>query len=416
MHALEKILAKASGEKKVQAGDIVTVPVDVAGINDLYLQVIQSFKEIGVQKVWDPSKIVFFFDHYAPAPTIKSASNQKEMRDFAKNQGIKHVFDINTGVCHQVLIESGMSLPGKVIVITDSHSTTHGALGAFGTGVGATDLAAILAAGQTWMMVPEVIGMRLEGKMPKGVCAKDVVLKIVGELGPGVAAYKGVEYLGDTVDQLPLAERMVLCNMAVELGAKTSYIQPNGQVLEYVGDYHQEFDLFETDQDFKYSAEYVFNVEELQPQVALPHSIDHVVPVELGGKKRIHQAFIGTCTGGRLEDIATAAAILKEKKIADGTRLIIIPASSKILMEAINKGYLQTLLEAGATFSTPGCGPCLGAHQGILAPGEACITTSSRNFPGRMGSTEAEVYVASPATVAASALTGYLCDPREWLK
>ncbi|MEL7565253.1 MAG: 3-isopropylmalate dehydratase large subunit [Dehalobacterium sp.] len=416
MHALEKILAKASGEKKVQAGDIVTVPVDVAGINDLYLQVIQSFKEIGVQKVWDPAKIVFFFDHYAPAPTIKSASNQKEMRDFAKSQGINHVFDINTGVCHQVLIESGMSLPGKIIVITDSHSTTHGALGAFGTGVGATDLAAILAAGQTWLLVPEIIGIRIEGKMPTGVSAKDIVLKIVGELGPSAAVYKAVEYYGDTVEQLSLAERMVLCNMAVELGAKTSYIQPNGQVLEYAGDYGKEFELFETDQGFKYRAEYVFNVEELKPQVALPHSIDQVVPVDQGGKKKIHQAFIGTCTGGRLEDIAIAAAILKNKKIAEGTRLIIIPASGKILMEAINKGYLQTLLAAGATFSAPGCGPCLGAHQGILAPGEACITTSSRNFPGRMGSTEAEVYVASPATVAASALAGYLCDPREWLK
>ncbi|MDD2496808.1 MAG: 3-isopropylmalate dehydratase large subunit [Desulfitobacteriaceae bacterium] len=416
MHALEKILAKASGRKKVQAGDIVTVAVDVAGINDLYLQVLQSFTKIGLPKVWDPDKVVFFFDHYAPAPTIKSASNQKEMRDFANSQGIKHVFDINSGVCHQVLVEAGLSLPGKIVVITDSHSTTHGALGAFGTGVGATDQAAILATGQTWMMVPEIISMRIEGEIPKGVSAKDIVLKIVGELGPSVAAYKGVEYLGETVKQLPLAERMVLCNMAVELGAKTAYIQPNQQVLEYLDAYQKDYELFETDPGFKYQAEYVFDVENLKPQVALPHSIDNVVPVEESGKKRIHQAFIGTCTGGRLADIKAAAEILKGKKIADGTRLIIMPASTKVLMEAINKGYLQALLEAGATFSAPGCGPCLGTHQGILAPGETCITTSSRNFPGRMGSTEAEVYVASPATVAASALKGYLCDPREWMK
>jgi 3-isopropylmalate dehydratase large subunit len=414
MHALEKILAKASGNKKVQAGDIVTVDVDVAGINDLYLQVLESFEKIGASKVWDPSKVIFFFDHYAPAPTIKSASNQKFMRDFAQNQGIRHVFDINSGVCHQVLVESGLSLPGKVIVITDSHSTTHGALGAFGTGVGATEQAAILATGQTWMMVPEIIGIRIDGQIPMGVSAKDVILKIIGELGPSIAAYKGIEYFGETIKHMPLSERMVLCNMSVELGAKTAYIQPNEEVIKYVESYNKEFEIFENDKDFRYSAEYTFNVEKLQPQVALPHSIDNVVAVvETGDKKRIDQAFIGTCTGGRLEDIAVAAEILKCKRVADGTRLIIAPASSKVLLEAMNKGYIQALLEAGATISTPGCGPCLGAHQGILAPGETCITTSSRNFPGRMGSNEAEVYVASPATAAASALAGYLCDPRD---
>jgi len=416
MHALEKILSKASGNKKVQAGDIVTLDVDVAGINDLYLQVLESFKEIGASKVWDPSKVVFFFDHYAPAPTIKSASNQKVMRDFAQSQGIRHVFDINSGVCHQVLAESGLSLPGKVIVITDSHSTTHGSLGAFGTGVGATDQAAILATGKTWMLVPEIIGIRIEGQLPMGVSAKDVILKIIGELGPGIAAYKGIEYFGETIKHISLSERMVLCNMSVELGAKTAYIQPNEEVIKYVESFNKDFEIFENDKDFRYSAEYTFNVENLQPQVALPHCIDNVSAVaDIGDKIRINQAFIGSCTGGRLEDIAVTAKILKGKKVADGTRLIIIPASTKVLLEAINKGYIQSLLEAGATISTPGCGPCLGAHQGILASGETCITTSSRNFPGRMGSNEAEVFVASPATAAASALAGYLCDPREFL-
>ncbi len=415
MHALEKILAKASGQREVRPGDIVTVAVDVAGINDLYLQVLQSFREIGTPRVWDPSKVVFFLDHYAPAPTIKSAANQKEMREFAESQGIGGVFDVNTGVCHQVLMEAGLSRPGSVVVITDSHTTTHGALGAFGTGVGATDLAAILATGKTWMLVPEVLAFRIEGTLPHGVTAKDVILHIIGKLGADVATYKAVEYLGETVQAMPLSERMVLCNMAVEMGAKTAYIQPDTAVLEYVRSRAGEFEVFETDAGYRYAAEYIFDVGNLEPQVAIPHSIDNVVPVKAGGRKRIHQGLIGTCTGGRLEDIAVAASILAGKKVAPGTRLLIIPASTEVLMQAIDKGYIQTLLAAGATLSTPGCGPCLGTHLGVLAPGEACVTASSRNFPGRMGSTEAEVYVASPATVAASALAGYLCDPREWL-
>ncbi len=416
MHALEKILTKASGEKEVKSGDIVTVNVDIAGINDLYLQVLQSFEKIGIPKVWDPAKVVFFFDHYAPAPTIKSAANQKVMRDFATSQGIENVFDINTGVCHQVLVEAGLSLPGKIVVITDSHSTTHGALGALGTGVGATDLAAILASGKTWMMVPEVMAVKIEGKIPEGVMAKDIILSLIGKIGPSGGTYKAIEYMGETVENMSLAERMVLCNMAVELGAKTSYIQPNKDVIEYLTSFNKELEIFETDNDFVYAEEHSINVEKLKPQVALPHSIDNVFPVEESPQTRIHQAFVGTCTGGRLEDIKVAASILKGKKIASHTRLVVIPASSKILIEAMNKGYVQSLMEAGATFSTPGCGPCLGAHQGVIAPGEACITTSSRNFPGRMGSTEGEVLVASPATVAASALTGHLCDPREHMK
>ncbi len=416
MHALEKILAKASGNIKVQSGDFVTVNVDVAGINDLYLQVIKSFNDIGTLKVWDSSKVVFFFDHFAPAPTIRSAAIQKKMRDFAKEQGINNVFDINTGVCHQVLAEAGLSRPGSIIVITDSHSTTHGAFGAFGTGVGATDQAAIIASGKTWMMVPEVVSITIDGNLQKGVRAKDIILKIIGELGPNVATYKAVEYKGEIVEAMSLSERMVLCNMSVELGAKTSYIQPNDSVIDYVKSYTNDYEVYETDKDFEYAMEYVFNVTKLKPQVALPHSVDNVVPIEICEKKKIDQAFIGTCTGGRLEDIEIAASILLGKKIANNIRFVVIPSSTKIFMEAMEKGYIQTLVAAGATFSTPGCGPCLGAHQGILAPGETCVTTANRNFPGRMGSTEAEVYLASSATVAATALTGYLCDPTKFVK
>ncbi|MHB1651765.1 MAG: 3-isopropylmalate dehydratase large subunit [Desulfitobacteriaceae bacterium] len=408
MHALEKILARAAGKTRVKAGDVVIAQVDLAGINDLYLQVLKSFSEIGAPRVWAPERAVFFFDHYAPAPTIKSASNQKVMREFAQEQGIERIFDINSGVCHQVLVESGLSRPGRILVITDSHSTTHGALGAFGTGVGATDLAAILTTGQTWFLVPEVMSIRLTGKMPQGVGAKDVILKIIGEMGPDAANYKAVEYFGETVESMPLSERLVLCNMAVELGAKTAYIQPNREVLEYVRSRTRDFDVFETDDDYRYVQEYGLDVSKLKPQVALPHSIANVVSVEQGGKKRIHQAFLGTCTGGRLEDIEIAANILAGQRIAKGTRFIVIPASTAILREAIARGYIETLLAAGATLSAPGCGPCLGTHQGVIAPGETCVTTSSRNFPGRMGSPEGEIYVASPATVAASAMTGYL--------
>jgi 3-isopropylmalate/(R)-2-methylmalate dehydratase large subunit len=416
VHALEKILAKASGQREVSPGEIITVAVDLAGINDLYPQVLHAFQEIGLPRVWDPAKVVFFLDHYAPAPTVKSATTHKQMREFAAAQGISQVFDINSGVCHQVLVEAGLSRPGKVVIITDSHSTTHGAVGAYGTGVGATDLAGILATGKTWMPVPEVLAFRIEGRMPPGVAAKDVILKIIGTWGPEVAAYKAAEYLGEAVCSMPLSERMALCNMAVEMGAETAYIEPDATVLKYIATRTGDYEVFQTDPGYRYAAEYALEISELEPQVALPHSIDNVVPITAAGRKRIHQGLIGTCTGGRVEDIAIAASILNGRRVASGTRLLIIPASTNVLLEAIAKGYIQALLAAGATLSTPGCGPCLGTHLGVIAPGEACVTSSSRNFPGRMGSAEGEVYVASPATVAASALTGYLEDPRAWMK
>jgi len=415
LHALEKILAKASGQTEVRAGDMITVQVDVAGINDIYLQVLHAFREIGFPKVWDPGKVAFFLDHYAPAPTIKAAANQKQMREFAERQGISRVFDINSGVCHQVLVESGLSRPGRLLVITDSHSTTHGAVGAYGTGVGATDLAGILATGKTWMPVPEIISFKIEGTMPAGVSAKDVILSIIGKWGTDIAVYKAVEYSGEAVKAMALSERMVLCNMAVEMGAETSYIEPDAKVLEYVSARTNDFEVFRTDEDYQYSAEYTIDISGMEPMVAMPHSIDNVFPVAVAGKKRINQGLIGTCTGGRLEDIAIAASILAGKRISAKTRLLVIPASTEVLMQAMAKGYIQTLLSSGATLSTPGCGPCLGTHLGVIASGEACITSSSRNFPGRMGSSDSEVYVASPATVAASVLAGHLEDPLKWL-
>lgn len=416
MHALEKILANHAGKERVSLGEIVNCKIDIAEVNDLYLQVIKSFYEMGGQKVRNPESIAFVFDHYAPAPTIQSAANQKAMRDFVWSQGIRYLFDINSGVCHQVMPEAGMVWPGMILVATDSHATTHGAFGALGTGVGATDLAAIMLTGELWFRVPEVIRINIEGQLKPGVTAKDVVLHIIGSLKQDTAVYKAVEYTGSTVSQLSMASRMVLCNMAVEMGAKTSYIQPDDETLEYIGTYtNHPFAIQTTDPDFRYNGEYHFNVTNLEPQVAIPHAIDQVVPLSQVAGVPVNQVFIGSCTNGRLEDIRMAAQILNKKKVNPGCRLVIVPASHQVLLEATKAGYIETLLEAGATLATPGCGACLGIHGGILAPGEVCVTTSSRNFPGRMGSTEAYIYVASPATAAATALTGKLVDPLPYL-
>lgn len=413
MHAIEKILARAAGKSLVTTGEIVRAKVDLAEVNDLYLQTIYSFYEMGGKRVWDKDKLCFVFDHYAPAPTIKSAQIHKEMREFVNEQGLTHHFDINAGVCHQVMPEAGLVWPGMILVATDSHTTTHGAFGAFGTGVGATDLATIMISGELWFRVPEVIKIDINGSLQPGVMAKDVILHILGELGADAAVYKAIEFSGSYVEELDVPERMVICNMAVEMGAKTAYMVPNDKVLQYVRSRSKyDFEILETDPDFQYNKSYFYNISELSPQVAVPHSVDNVVPIAQLPAIKVDQAFIGTCTGGRVEDIKAAADILRGHRINPQTRLVVIPASQEVFMEANRLGYIEDLMKAGATFSTPGCGPCLGAHEGVLAAGEVCVTASNRNFPGRMGSTGAAIYVASPATAAASALTGWLVDPR----
>jgi 3-isopropylmalate/(R)-2-methylmalate dehydratase large subunit len=419
MHVLEKILARASGKDRVKAGEIVTCKVDLAEVNDLYLQVIESFEEMGGKKVWDPEKVVFVFDHYAPAPTIKSATNQRVMREFVWKHGIKHLFDINSGVCHQVMPEAGLVYPGMILVATDSHTTTHGAFGAFGTGVGATDLACILISGELWFRVPEVIKVEINGNLQPGVLPKDIILHILGKLGTDAAVYKAIEFAGETVKNLDIGGRMVLCNMSVEMGAKTSYIQPDEVTFGYLkkrGVKIEDLDIPVTDPDYRYSEVYTFDVSNLEPQVAIPHSVDNVVPVSAVRGTKVDQVFIGSCTGGRIEDIEWAYRILKGKKINERTRLIIIPASNEVFIESIKRGYVEALVKAGATFSTPGCGPCLGAHQGVIAAGEVCVTATNRNFPGRMGSTGADLYLASPATAAACAMAGKIVDPREYME
>lgn len=417
MHAVEKILARASGKREVKPGDILTCLIDLAEINDLYLQVLKSFYEMGGKRVFDPESVVFVFDHYAPAPTIKAAENQKLMRDFAIEQKINHIFDINTGVCHQVMPEAGLVYPGMLLVATDSHTTTHGAFGAFGTGVGATDLACILLSGELWLRVPEVISIHLSGTPDRAITAKDMMLYILKQMGTDGAVYKAVEFCGPLVKKMRISERMVLCNMAVEMGAKTAYIQPDDVTVSYLQEKGASIDknkLYQTDSDYKYSESYYFDLTELQPQVAIPHSVDQAVSVSELMRTKVDQVFIGSCTGGRVDDIEWAARLLKGKKVADNTRLIITPASRDVYLEALNKGYLEILVKAGAVFNPPGCGPCLGAHQGVLAPGEVCVSTTNRNFPGRMGSSISSIFLTSSATAAATALNGVISDPRDF--
>lgn len=417
MHAIEKIFASHSKRSIVKAGEIITCSVDIAEVNDLYLQVIHSFHEMGGAYVKHPDRVVFVFDHYAPAPTIQSASNQKAMRDFVRDQNIRYLFDINAGVCHQVMPEEGVVWPGMILVATDSHTVTHGAFGALGTGVGATDLAAILLTGELWFRVPEIIRIQIDGEPEPCVGAKDIVLHIIGSLKQDAAVYKAIEFTGTTMEAMGVSERMTLCNMAVEMGAKTTYMRPNQQVLEFLQRHAsgRPSIIHETDAGYSFTETYTFNVNGLEPQVAIPHSIDTVVPVSHVEGTKVDQVFVGTCTNGRLEDIEIAARILKGRSVHRECRFIVIPASRQVLLEAARKGYIETLVEAGATLSTPGCGPCLGAHEGVLAPGEVCVTTSSRNFPGRMGSPKASIYCSSPAVAAATAVTGRITDPRKIL-
>lgn len=416
MHAIEKILADAAGKPSVSTGEIVNCTVSLAGINDLYLQTVRSFFEIGGTRVKSPDNVVIFMDHYAPASTIMQAENQKQFREFARSQNIEKLMDVDQGVCHQVIIDHGLSRPGKLIVITDSHTTTHGALGAFGTGVGATDLATILLTGKLWFRVPEVIRINLEGRLKPGVFAKDIILHVIGALKADYGVYRAVEFTGSALAHLSMSERFALCNMTTEIGAKTSWIQPDDTTFAFLREKGiKDYTVYKSDPDFVYFAEHTFDVSVLEPQVAAPHSVDNVAPISRHAGKAVQQAYLGTCTGGRLEDLTVAARILDGKKIAKDTRFIVVPASKQVLLDAMATGVMQTLVSAGATFVTPGCAACLGVHEGMIASGETCITSSSRNFPGRMGSGQAEIFIGSPAAVAAAALTGKLTDPTSLL-
>lgn len=374
MHAIEKLLAKKAGLDSVKTGQIINCEIDLAGINDLYLQTVRSFFEMGATKVSHPDRIAMFLDHYAPASTITQADNQRQFREFCEEQHIEKLMDIDQGVCHQVVADKGWSRPGGIIVITDSHTTTHGAFGAFGTGVGATDLAIILATGQLWFRVPEIIKINFEGTLPEGVYAKDIILHAIGQLKADFAVYKAVEFAGPVIDALSVSERMALCNMTTEMGAKTSYIQPDAVTKEFLVSKGlvegQDYEVYTTDADFKYADEITFNVSDLTPQVAAPSSVDNVFDLKKYEGQTINQAYLGSCTGGRVEDLKVAAEIVKGKHIPRLVRFVIVPASKGVFLEAMAKGYVQTLVEAGATFVTPGCAACLGTHEGMISSGE----------------------------------------------
>ena len=416
MHALEKILAAHAGRGSVKTGEIVNCRVDVAGINDLYPQAMYSFREIGGVKVRHPENVLIFLDHYAPASTVRQAENQKQFREFAHEQGIPGLMEINEGVCHQVMADKGYSYPGSVIVVTDSHTTTHGAFGAFSTGVGATDMACILKTGELWFRVPEIMRITLNGSLSKGVYAKDLILHIIGQVGADFAAYRGVCFEGSLIPELSVSERMALCNMTTEMGAKATYIQPDRVTMDFLKERNiKDYTIYTSDEGYPYCEDLVFDAGSITPQVAVPYSVGNVEELSAHAGTPLQQAFLGSCTGGRLEDIEVAARILRGRHIAESTRMLVVPASKKVLQDAIEAGYITDLIAAGCTLVSPGCAACLGTHEGLLAEGESCISSTNRNFPGRMGHKNGRIYLASSAAVAASALKGAITDPRDYL-
>ena len=416
MHATHKILAAASGKEQVRPGEIVIAKVDLVGINDVYLIVVKSFREMLGTDVYDPEKVFIILDHNTPASDLKVAEAHKSFREFAQEQGC-HLIDVNEGIGHNLLSEWGLARPGSIVVITDSHTPIHGAYGAFATGLGATDIAAVLIDGSTWLRVPDVINVRLNGKLQEGVMAKDAALNVLGKLGTSFGNYKVIEFSGSVVEELSMEERTVLTVMATEMGAKSTWIKPDKTTIQDVKRYTDEsFTVYETDPGFKYAAEYEFDLTNLKPQVAVPHSVDNARNVGDVEGIPINQVFIGSCTGGKLYDIEVAAKVLKDKKVAPSTRLVVTMATKEIIKESIDKGYYKTLLDAGASITAPGCGGCSGLLGGIIAAHERCVSTANRNFPGRMGgSVEAEIYLTSPLTAAATALTGKITNPSRFL-
>jgi 3-isopropylmalate/(R)-2-methylmalate dehydratase large subunit len=430
----EKALARAAGLREVVAGQIVDAVPDVVLSHDNTAAIAKIFRALGVERVKYPERLAITLDHAVPAPTTQHAQNHAEVRKFVEEQGIAHFFEVGRGICHQVLSEEAIVLPGQLILGADSHTTHYGWLGAFGAGIGRSEVAALWATGELWLRVPESIKIVVEGELPRGVTSKDLCLRIIGDLKADGGLYASVEFHGSTIAQLSLEARMVIPNMMAEFGAKNAYLPPDEAVFEWlvrrkISDFRFQISDSQSaiynlkseiangalypDADATYAAIHHYDASQLEPYIACPHRVDNVKPLSQVRGVRVHQAFIGTCTNGRIEDLAAAAEIIRGKKLARGTRLLIIPASSQVLSEALARGYIQTFVEAGAVIGVPGCGPCMGNHMGIPAPGEVTISTANRNFRGRMGTREAEIYLASPAVVAASAIAGVIADPRQ---
>jgi 3-isopropylmalate/(R)-2-methylmalate dehydratase large subunit len=415
MNITEKILAKASGKKAVHPGEIVDANVDMVMIHDLTGPLaVEAFKKIGIQKVWNNKKVVVILDHQVPAESVKAAELHKTMRQFAKDQNLQ-IYDVGKGgICHQVMPEKGHVTPGAVIVGADSHTCTYGAFGAFATGIGSTEAAAVMATGKIWFKVPPAIKVNVKGSFQKYVTPKDLILAVIGKMGVDGAIYKAAEFTGPTIKKMSIAGRMTLCNMAVEMGAKNGIIEPDETTRKFLEGRVKtlpDFEGLKSDKDATYESTVEFDVSKMEPQVACPSSVDNVKPISEVGNVPIEQAFIGSCTNGRIEDLRLAADVMKGKRVKDGVRALVIPASQEVWKQADQEGLLLIFTDAGAIVCGSACGPCLGGHIGLLAAGESCVSTSNRNFIGRMGSTQASVYLASPATVAASAVTGKLTDP-----
>jgi len=410
----QKILAEKAGLDHVAPSQIVTVTPDFCMSHDNTAAIAKIFSKIGVERVKDPERFVIVLDHTVPASTEKYALGHKEIRQFVAQQGIEHFYDGGVGICHQVLPEKGFALPGTLILGSDSHTTTYGAFGAFSAGIGRSEMAVLYATSKIWLKVPESFKIVVHGKLREPVTSKDLILKIIGDIGADGALYRSVEFTGEAIAEMSQASRMVLSNMAIEMGAKNGYIAPDDKTFRFLeGRAVRKYYPVYPDPDASYEKVLEFDASTLVPQVAKPHTVDNVSPVEEVAGTKIDQALLGTCTNGRLEDLRLAARILAGKKIAKGVRMLVLPASQEVMLDALAEGLIDTFVRTGALVLNPGCGPCLGAHQGVLAPGEVCLSTANRNFKGRMGSRDAEIYLASPATVAASALTGVITDPRE---
>jgi 3-isopropylmalate/(R)-2-methylmalate dehydratase large subunit len=423
MTLVEKILARATGQVSVKVGDVLEPRVDLAMSHENGALVINQFQEIyqgtGLEaKVWDPDKIALIFDHRIPAESAKTATNQKKVRDFASREGIRKFHDIRGdegGICHQILPENGYVLPGQVVVGTDSHTTSHGALGAFAFGIGATEMASVWALGRILNVeVPSTIKVNVIGTFLPYVVAKDLILHLIGKISAQGANFKVLEFHGPAVEKMSTSGRLTICNMAVEAGATAGIVPADAETIRYL---HAEagvkgkITLLHPDADASYQQEIEVDVSQLTPQIACPHTVDNVRSIKDVVGKPVNQIVIGSCTNGRLDDIEVAARLLDGKKVVKDVRMLVFPASARIYRQALKAGYLSTLMEAGAVVMNSGCGPCLGVHQGALADGDVALATTNRNFKGRMGNPAAEVYLCSPAVAAASALTGVISDP-----
>ncbi|MSO94150.1 MAG: 3-isopropylmalate dehydratase large subunit [Rhodospirillales bacterium] len=411
----EKIMSRHFGQP-VRAGQFVEVAPDWAfSIDDGVQLVIGYLRQAGLDSIRYPERTALFYDHFAPADSAITASNQRMGRDFAKKAGIPHVFDVGMGIAHQVAVETGLVRPGQIAINNDSHTPTLGAVACFGTGMGSLEIAYVWATGKTWFQVPPTLRIDLEGKLPEWSTAKDLILTLIGKLGPRAATYKVIEYHGSAVPGLSMSQRMTLCNMGVELGAKTALMPVDAVTEAHYRALGIEIDSAagQPEAGAEYESRESIRLDGIVPMVACPHVVHNVKPARAVERTVVHQAFLGTCTNGRLEDFEEAARVLKGRKVAAGVRMVVTPASKAVYMQALKSGAIETLMEAGCTVTTPGCGACNGLHQGALGDGEVCIASSSRNFLGRMANRKSLVYLGSAATVAASALAGYIADPRD---